>query len=125
MRDFLYPGEDPAAPLCEGCHHHHDPEKACPICGTDWRSVCHGDPPEAPSVDILRRAKERAVGLSWLPFEAIDIEAGVRWGTAKERVFLSAAISETPSAFWPREDLAVLFDRAIALAEAEEREAVE
>lgn len=70
--------------------------------------------------DRLRQAKEQAVERNWLPFEAIDIAAG--YPMAKERRFLSKAISETRSGFWPNENLAGLFDRAIALADAEAEE---
>ncbi len=74
------------------------------------------------SSKILRLAKKRAVGRNWLPFEAIDIEAGRgEWGLTEERRFLTMAIKEAGMG-WSKENLEELFDRAIALAEEEEAE---
>ncbi len=71
--------------------------------------------------DILRRAKKRATEKNWLPFEAIDIEAGRgEWGHTRERQFLVEAIKASPYPQWTSENLPELFDAAIALAEKEE-----
>ncbi len=67
--------------------------------------------------EVLRRAKERTIGKDWLPFEAIDIEAGTT--LADERYFLKRAINEHGEG-WTGRTLAMLFDRAITLAETEE-----
>ncbi len=71
--------------------------------------------------DVLRRAKKRATEKNWLPFEAIDIEAGRgEWGRTRERQFLAEAIRASPYMGWTADNLPELFDRAIAFAEQEE-----
>ncbi len=73
--------------------------------------------------EVLRRAKKRVMERNWLPFEAIDIEAGRgEWGLTREREFLAEAIKASPYMGWEKENLPELFDRAISLAEQEEDE---
>ncbi len=98
-------------------------DSTCPyLPAAGYRSLyCSQEVEVLKASEVLRRAKKRATEKNWLPFEAIDIEAGRgEWGRTRERQFLTEAIRASPYMGWETENLPELFDRAISLVEEEE-----